>query len=98
MLHLISYDLHGDEKSYPKLYDTINSLGEAYFCLESTAFVCTPKSAGAVDSTLRAAFEDGLSFVVVDVTGIDTERYFGSVRIKGNLGSFWDWVMAHKNK
>lgn len=97
MLHIISYDLHGREKDYPTLYEKINALGEPYYCLESTVFLYTQKSAGAVDASLRAALDPELSFVVVDISGINVEKYFGSIIPKAEKGSFWDWVLAHKD-
>lgn len=96
MMHIISYDLHGEESDYVKLYEVINGLGDAYFCLESTVFLCSPKSAGAIDTVLRSSFPKKISFVVVDITGIDEEKYFGSVVPKQDKGSFWKWMLEHK--
>lgn len=92
MLHVISYDMKGKEADYPTLYRVIEQQGEPFYCLESTVFVHSTKSAGAIDSALRAEFEDGLNYVVIDITGIDVEKYFGSIKRQDKLGSFWDWI------
>lgn len=97
MLCIISYDLHGDEKDYQPLYDKMEALGATYRCSESTVLLHTGIDAGLVDSAIRSVVDDEATFIVVDITGIDEEKYFGRVPSRAKGDGFWKWLKEHNN-
>ena len=97
MLCIISYDLHGAEKDYQSLYDKIETLGPSYRCSESTILLHTGIDAGLVDSAIRSVVDDEATFIVVDITGIDEEKYFGRVPARAKGDGFWKWLKEHNN-
>ena len=97
MLCIVSYDLNGADKDYQALYDKIDSMGASYRCTESTIFLHTTIDAGLVDAAIRSVVDEDASFVVVDITGVDEERYFGRVPARAAGDGFWKWVKDHNN-
>lgn len=97
MLCIVSYDLKGSDKDYQVLYDKIDSLGSSYRCSESTIFLHTEIDAGLVDAAIRSVVDEEAVFVVVDITGVDEEKYFGRVVSRSNDDGFWKWVKMHNN-
>lgn len=97
MLCVVSYDLKGSDKDYKALYDKIDSLGLNYRCSESTVFLHTEIDAGLVDAAIRSVVDEEAVFVVVDITGIEEEKYFGRVVSRSKDDGFWEWVKAHNN-
>ena len=92
MLCIISYDLKGADKDYQALYDKIDSLGATYRCSESTIFLHTAVDAGLVDAAIRSVVDDESIFVVVDITGVDDDKYFGRIPARSKGDGFWKWV------
>lgn len=92
MLCFISYDLKGDDKNYQSLYDKIDSLGVSYRSSESTVFLHTDIDAGLVDAAIRSVVDEDAIFVVMDITGIDEEKYFGRVSSRPAGENFWKWI------
>jgi len=97
MLCIVSYDLKGADKCYQALYDKINNLGCSYRCNESTIFLHTEVDAGLVDAAIRSVVDDEAVFVVVDITGIDDEKYFGRIPARAQGENFWKWVKENNN-
>ena len=97
MLCIISYDLHGVEKNYQPLYDKIDGLGTSYHCSDSTLFLHTGIDAGLVDAAIRAVIDEDATFVVVDITGIDEEKYFGRVNARAKGDGLWKWLKENNN-
>ena len=97
MLCIISYDLHGVEKDYQPLYDKMEALGTTYRCSESTVLLHTGIDAGLVDSAIRSVVDDEATFIVVDITGIDEDKYFGRVPSRAKGDGFWKWLKEHNN-
>lgn len=97
MLCIVSYDLNGADKDYQALYDKIDSMGASYRCTESTIFLHTTIDAGLVDAAIRSVVDEDASFVVVDITGVDEEKYFGRVPARTKGDGFWEWVKEHNN-
>ena len=97
MLCIVSYDLNGADKDYQALYDKIDSMGASYRCTESTIFLHTTIDAGLVDAAIRSVVDEDASFVVVDITGADEEKYFGRVPARTKGDGFWKWVKDHNN-
>ena len=97
MLCLISYDLHGADKDARSLCDKIDSLGPTYRCFDSTILLHTEIDAGLVDAAIREVVDGDATFIVVDITGIDEEKYFGRVRSRAKNDRFWEWVKANNN-
>lgn len=92
MLCFISYDLKGDDKNYQSLYDKIDSLGVSYRSSESTVFLRTDIDAGLVDAAIRSVVDEDAIFVVMDITGIEEEKYFGRVSSRTVGENFWKWI------
>ena len=97
MLCIISYDLHGVEKDYQSLYDKMEALGATYRCSESTVLLHAGIDAGLVDSAIRSVVDDEATFIVVDITGIDEDKYFGRVPARAKGDGFWKWLKEHNN-
>lgn len=97
MLCIISFDLHGVEKDYHQLYNKMEALGATYRCSESTVLLHTGIDAGLVDSAIRSVVDDEATFIVVDITGIDEEKYFGRVPARAKGDGFWKWLKEHNN-
>ena len=95
MLCVISYDLKGDERIASALQDKIDSMGESYRCNGATVFLHSDIDAGLVDAAIRSVVGGEATFVVVDITGVDEERYFGRVPARSKGERFWDWLRAH---
>ena len=97
MLCVISYDLKGADKDYQGLYDKIDSLGSTYRCSDSTILLHTGSHAGLVDSAIRAVVDEEAIFIVLDITGIDDEKYFGRVPARAKGDGFWKWMKENNN-
>lgn len=97
MLCIISYDLRGEDKDYQVLYEKFESLGRFYHCSDSTILLHTDIDAGLVDSAIRAVVDDEATFIVIDITGIDEEKYFGRVPTRAQGDGFWKWLKENNN-
>ena len=97
MLCIISYDLHDAKNGYQPLYDKIDTLGPSYRCSESTIFLHTEIDVGLVDAAVRSVVEEDATFIVVDITGNDEEKYFGRVRARAQGDGFWKWLKDHNH-
>jgi len=96
MLCLISCDLK-EPDDYQALYDKIKSIGDFYRCSESTVFLHADIDAGLIDAAVRSVVSDTATFVVVDITGVDEEKYFGRVPARSAGDGFWKWIKTHNN-
>jgi len=97
MLCIISYDLKEPDMDYRALYEKIDSIGKSYWSSESTVFLHTNIDAGLVDAAIRSVVADTASFVVVDITGIDEEKYYGRVPAREKGDGFWKWLKENNN-
>lgn len=97
MLCVISYDLKGADKDHQALCDKIESLGSSCRCNASTVLLHTEIDAGLVDAAIRSVVDEEASFFVVDITGVDEERYFGRVPARVPGETFWQWLRANNN-
>jgi len=97
MLHIISYDLKASKDDYEKLYALLEEMGDAYKASESTLFLHTSIEAGLVDSAMRGVVSKESTFVVVDITGVSEEKYFGRVSPRTKGDAFWTWIKANNN-
>lgn len=68
MVYTISYDLNRPGKDYPKLYDTIKSLGSWCHPVDSTWYVDTTLTAVQVRDTLQSVV-DASDQILVSVAG-----------------------------
>lgn len=97
MLHLISYDLKKPGQDYSALYQMISSLGEPNYCLASTLLLYSRHTAGYIDQQLKSVIDGNDELMVVDITGVQEDKYFGHLTNRVNRLTVWAWMKAHND-
>lgn len=97
MLLLISYDLQDMHERYNAFCSRVRELGTPNFCTRSVVLLQTLTTAGDVDSELKKIIDKSDSLLVLDITGISEDRYFGRCHKTVNGIGVWNWIRANNH-
>ncbi len=85
---LISYDLNGNGKNYPGLFDAIQRLGDCCHCLKSSWLLYTNKTPKQVNDYLRLNCLNNDDHIYVTETNLSTAVGWLPQEV-------CDWIKAH---